>query len=136
MQLKSPTQLCTPAQLYLGMSLLSTIGFSASSTHILATMWHLFMNLVWTYFLNFLCDKGHTGISWFLILFPFLIIIGIVLAFLHVAKNAKKLTPTKTGGSTTGATATATGAATATANKAGAAQAESMSPYTPFSNGM
>jgi len=118
------------------MSLLSTIGFSASSTHILATMWHLFMNLVWTYFLNFLCDKGHTGISWFLILFPFLIIIGIVLAFLHVAKNAKKLTPTKTGGSTTGATATATGAATATANKAGAAQAESMSPYTPFSNGM
>jgi hypothetical protein len=116
------------------MSLISTIGFSSSSMHFLATIWHLFMNLVWTYFLNFLCDKGHSGISWFLILFPFLIILGIVLVFLHVAKNAKKLAPTKTGGSTSGATAT--GAATATAKKAGATQAESMSSYTPFSNGM
>jgi hypothetical protein len=132
MQLKSPAELCTPAQLYLGMSLLSTIGFSATSTEFLATMWHLFMNLVWTYFLNFLCDKGHSGISWFLILFPFLIILGIVFAFLHVMRNAKTATPTKkTGGSTTGATATATGAATATANKAGATQAESMSTYSP-----
>jgi hypothetical protein len=115
------------------MSLLSTIGFSATSTHLLATIWHLFMNLVWTYFLNFLCDKGHSGISWFLILFPFLIILGIVVAFLHVMRNAKTITPTKTDGSTT---ATATGAATATANRAGATQAESMSSYVPFSNGM
>jgi hypothetical protein len=97
-------------------------------------MWHLFMNLVWTYFLNFLCDKGHSGISWFLILFPFLIILGIVFVFLHVMRNAKTTTPTKTGGSTTGTTATA--AAEATANRAGATQAESMSSYTPFSNGM
>lgn len=118
------------------MSLLSTIGFSASSTHLLATMWHLFMNLVWTYFLNFLCDNGHSGISWFLILFPFLIILGIVFTFLHVMRNAKTTAPTKTDGSATGATATATGAATSTANKAGATQAESMSHYTPFSNSM
>lgn len=136
MQLKSPAELCTPAQLYLGMSLLSTIGLSANSTHFLGTMWHLFMNLVWTYFLNFLCDKGHSGISWFLILFPFLIILGIVFTFLHVMRNAKTTASTTTDGSTTGTTATATGAATATANKAGATQAESMSPYTPFSNGM
>lgn len=127
MQLKTPSELCTPAQLYLGMSLLSTIGFSATSTHFLATMWHLFMNIVWTYFLNFLCDKGHSGISWFLILFPFLIILGIVVAFLHVMRNAKTVTPTKT--STSTATATATGAATAAANKAGATQAENMSLY-------
>ena len=136
MQLKSPTHLCTPAQLYLGMSLISTIGFSSSSMHFLATICHLFMNLVWTYFLSFLCDKGHSGISWFLILFPFLIILGIVLAFLHVTRNAKTVASTTTSGSTTGAKATATGAATSTANKAGATQAESMSSYTPFSNGM
>lgn len=136
MQLKSPAELCTPAQLYLGMSLLSTIGLSANSTHFLATMWHLFMNLVWTYFLNFLCDKGHSGISWFLILFPFLIILGIVFTFLHVMRNAKTITPTKTDSSTTGTTATATGAATATANRAGATQAEGMNPYTPFLNCM
>ena len=129
MQLKSPAELCTPAQLYLGMLLLSTIGFSATSTHFLATMWHLFMNIVWTYFLNFLCDKGHSGISWFLILFPFLIILGIVLMFIHVMRNAKTTTSTKAGGSNTGATATATGAATAAANKAGAKQAENMTMY-------
>ena len=129
MQIKSPTDLCTPAQLYLGMSLLSTIGFSATSTHFLATMWHLFMNLLWTYFLNFLCDKGHPGISWFLILFPFLIILGIVFAFLYVMRNA---IPVKhaSSNSNTHATATATGAAKTAANNAGAKQSESMTMYT------
>ena len=93
MKLKSPTEICTPAQLYPGMSLLSTIGFSAHSVHVLATIWHLFMNLVWTYFLSYLCDKGHSGISWFLILFPFLIILGIVFTFLYVITHAKKKQP-------------------------------------------
>jgi len=127
MQIKSPAELCTPAQLYLGMSLLSTIGFSATSTHFLATMWQLFMNILWTYFLNFLCDKGHPGVSWFLILFPFLIIIGIVLAFLHVMRNAKTV---KHASNSTSTSATATGAAKAAANSAGAKQAESMTMYT------
>ena len=129
MQLKSPTHLCTPAQIYLGMSLLSTIGFSASSTSFTATLWHLFMNLIWTYFLNFLCDKGHAGISWFLILFPFLIILGIILVFLHVMRNAKPVKTTSDGETKTGTTATATAAAEATANKAGAKQAEGMSIF-------
>ena len=94
MNLKNPANICTPAQLYLGMSLISTIGFSANSVHFLATLWHLFMNLVWTYFLSFLCDKGHPGVAWFLILFPFLILMGIVFTFLYVVKNAKRSTTT------------------------------------------
>lgn len=94
MQLKNPAHLCTPAQLYLGMSLISTLAFSASSAHVVATIWHLFMNLVWTYFLNFLCDKGHPGISWFLILFPFLILLGLVLAFMHIMSSMKKVPST------------------------------------------
>ena len=112
MQLKNPAHLCTPAQLYLGMSLLSTLAFSATSTTFIATAWHLFMNLAWTYFLNFLCDKGHPGISWFLILFPFLIILGIVLVFVHVLSSSKKVPHT-----------TATSAAHNTAKKAGATSA-------------
>jgi len=125
MQLKNPAEICTPAQLYLGMSLISTIGFSASSAHVLATIWHLFMNLVWTYFLSYLCDNGHTGISWFLILFPFLIILGIVFAFLHMKTNAQP-------------TASKKGTTTTAANKSGATQAESMlgSTPVPFSSGM
>ena len=128
MQLKSPANLCTPAQLYLGMSLISTIGFSATSTSFLATIWHLFMNLVWTYFLNFLCDKGHAGISWFLIVFPFLITLGIILVLLHVMKNAtpvKKSSDDKTETTTTAAT----DAATAAATRAGATPAEGMTMF-------
>lgn len=129
MQLKSPTQLCTPAQLYLGMSLLSTIGFSATSTHFLATIWHLFMNLAWTYFLNFLCDKGHPGISWFLILFPFLIVLGIMFTFLHIMRNAKSVKTASDDKTSSGSTATATSAAEAAASRAGAKPAEGMSMY-------
>ena len=84
MKLKSPTEMCTPAQIYLGLSLISTIGFSAHSVHFLATIWHLFMNLMWTYFLNYLCEQGHSGISWFLILFPFIIILGLIFSLLYV----------------------------------------------------
>jgi len=129
MQLKSPTELCTPAQLYLGMSLLSTIGFSATSTELLVTIWHLIMNLVWTYFLNFLCDKGHPGISWFLIIFPFLIVLGIMLTLLHIMRKAKSVKTASDDKTSSGSTTTATSAAAAAARRAGATQAEGMVMY-------
>ena len=94
MALKSPINMCTPAQIYLGLSLISIIAFSLGGTDFLAMIWHLFLSLLWTYFLSFLCDKGHSGISWFLVLFPFLIVITFVLLFgfalskMHAAKQS------------------------------------------------
>jgi hypothetical protein len=31
--------------------------------------------LLWTWFLNFLCSKGYSGISWFLVLLPFIFLV-------------------------------------------------------------
>jgi hypothetical protein len=30
---------------------------------------------IWTWFLNFLCNKGYKGISWFLVVFPYVLML-------------------------------------------------------------
>jgi hypothetical protein len=35
--------------------------------------------LFWTWVLNLICKDGHTGISWFLVLIPFILLFAIVL---------------------------------------------------------
>ena len=60
---------CTPALVYLVLSVIALISMvttlSLGSLAIKA-----FFVLAWTWFLNFLCRKGHAGISWFLVLLP------------------------------------------------------------------
>ena len=34
--------------------------------------------LFWTWVLNLICKDGHKGIAWFLVLFPFIMVLGIV----------------------------------------------------------
>jgi len=42
----------------------------------------------WTWFLNFLCSKGYKGISWFLVLLPFLLMLGVFVMAMEVVKTA------------------------------------------------
>ena len=47
--------------------------------------------LIWTWFLNFLCSRGYSGISWFLVLLPFLFIILIfIIGFEFLKKHGNK----------------------------------------------
>ena len=50
------------------------------------------ITLGWTWVLNYICSKGHTGVSWFLVLLPylflflaffFLVIAGVELEKIH-----------------------------------------------------
>jgi hypothetical protein len=70
---------------YLVLALLGV--FSAmSKTGIMSGLGSLVFVAVWTWFLNYLCSKGHTGISWFLVFLP-LIAFGVML---FVALEAAK----------------------------------------------
>ena len=74
--LKSIESLCSPALLYFVLSViafLSMIGKASMMTLLVKA----FFILLWTWFLNFLCKKGHSGISWFLVLFPFILMLMI-----------------------------------------------------------
>ena len=69
--MKSIKALCSPALLYLVLSVIALISMVTTlSLGSLAVKG--FFIFLWTWFLDFLCRKGHTGISWFLVLLPFI----------------------------------------------------------------
>lgn len=92
---KTIKELCTPAALYFIVSMLAIVmavfqnmGNSSSysvgtfscrvpSTVLVFTIKLLYV-LFWTWVLNLICKDGHVGISWFLILMPWLFLMAII----------------------------------------------------------
>lgn len=98
--LKLLKSLCTPAQLYLGMSVIAvltqcyqnigtphvfTCGLMKASTpinNVFFIAFEILYTIGWTYILNILCKKGYTNLSWLLVLLPFLgmfVVIGLLI---------------------------------------------------------
>ena len=70
--------LCSPALLFLILAIISVImGIVARAEPITLVVKALFI-IVWTWFLNFLCSLGHEGISWFLVILPFIIMLAVI----------------------------------------------------------
>ena len=63
---------CMPAKVYLVLSLLGMI-YTLFSGSIGIVILHLLFIVLWTWFLNWLCDNGYSSISWLLVLFPYFI---------------------------------------------------------------
>jgi hypothetical protein len=100
--LKYFNALCTPAQLYLGLSLLSILsmcfqntdpniyacGLWSAKTPINNLVYFAFKLLYivgWTYLLNIFCKKGYNKLSWLLVLLPLVamfLLIGLVIVSL------------------------------------------------------
>ena len=96
---RSLKELCSPAALYfivsifaLLMILFQNLGNSNSyhmgnfSCRVPSTTLIFIIKLIyilfWTWILNLICKDGHTGISWLLVLFPFIlffILIGMIM---------------------------------------------------------
>ena len=98
--LKLFNSLCTPAQLYLGLSVLAVLSqcyqnignpnvfacglMKASSpiNNVFYIVFEVLYVLGWTYLLNILCKKGYNKLSWLLVLLPLIamfVIIGLVI---------------------------------------------------------
>lgn len=94
--------LCTPASIYLGISLIAIfimgiqnyISGSANvyclgsyscvvSSTVLVFMIKLIYVLFWTWILNLICRAGAPGLSWLLVLFPF-ILFFVLLAYIMI----------------------------------------------------
>ena len=86
---KNLKQLCTPALVYFVMSMVSTffiilqnIGnkhnfcLGSFSCDVPSTAGIIIMKILyilfWTWILNRICKSGYTGVSWFLVLLPFI----------------------------------------------------------------
>jgi hypothetical protein len=88
---KKLKELCTPSLLYFGISMIALVlvflqnlgntnsyhvgSFSCRvpNTTIVFIIKFIYI-LFWTYILNLICKDGHTGISWLLVLLPWLLL--------------------------------------------------------------
>lgn len=100
--LKSIKKLCPPALVYLILSIIGfflvlcqnignsnsyNIGSYSMRCHstVLVFICKVICILIWTWILNVLCKNGFTGVSWFLVLLPF-ILMFVVLALVMFNK--------------------------------------------------
>lgn len=96
--------LCTPAQLYLGLSIIAVVSsciqnignpnvfacglMKAQSpvNNVVYIAGEVLYVLIWTYLLNLLCKKGYTKVSWLFVLLP-LIAMFVLLGLLILTLN-------------------------------------------------
>ena len=76
--------------LYLVLSILAILGAMMTDFSVMSILVKAIFVLIWTWFLNFLCSKGYGGISWFLVLLPFIMIIVVLVLGMEVLKKAGK----------------------------------------------
>ena len=71
---KNFSKLCTPAKIYFGIAVIAIIIALFSGVSLMLAFTKLFFAFIWTFVLGWLCDKGYSSISWFLVLLPYIVI--------------------------------------------------------------
>jgi len=80
-------QYCTPAKIYLTIAVIYSIIQLFSTPFFLVLVNFLFA-LVWTCILGWLCTKGFSSVSWFLVLLPYVIMMMQALGFINFSSYA------------------------------------------------
>lgn len=82
--LKTFNSICTPAQVYMIMALISVFASLYDQDFFQQyTVFNLILIAGWTFLLHFICKAGYKNISWFLVLFPFIFILLVLLLILY-----------------------------------------------------
>jgi hypothetical protein len=71
---KNFSKLCTPAKIYFGIAVIAIIIALFNGVSLMLAFTKLFFAFIWTFVLGWLCDKGYSSISWFLVLLPYIVI--------------------------------------------------------------
>ena len=80
---KAFNKLCTPAKIYFAIAVVASIFALFRGITFSMVFMKMVFAFIWTYILAWLCKKGFSSISWFLVLFPYLVIL---LALLRIAQ--------------------------------------------------
>jgi len=71
---KQFSKLCTPAKIYFGIAVIATLISLFNGVSVIFAFSKIFFAFIWTLILAWLCDKGYSSISWFLVLLPYIVI--------------------------------------------------------------
>ena len=77
-------ELCTPAKLYFVLAVVSCIIALFNGVAFMPVAVNLIIAFLWTAALSWICGKGFTGVSWFLVLFPYILML---LVFFKLVKD-------------------------------------------------
>jgi hypothetical protein len=80
---KNFSKLCTPAKIYFGIAVIATIIALFNGVTLMLAFSQIFFAFIWTFVLGWLCDKGYSAISWFLVLLPYIVM---ALAMFRIVK--------------------------------------------------
>jgi hypothetical protein len=71
---KNFSKLCTPAKIYFAIAVIAIIFALFNGVSLMLAFTKLLFAFIWTFVLGWLCDKGYSSISWFLVLLPYIVI--------------------------------------------------------------
>jgi hypothetical protein len=87
---------CTPAKLYAILAIFSAVGAIFGGIPIFQMLGSIIGSAIWIWLLNFLCSKGFTWLSWFLVVFPFIILFGALIAMMFIVTKLEPQQKTDT----------------------------------------
>ena len=88
---KEFSKLCTPAKIYFAIAVIASIVMLFSGVSFLAVFIKLIFAFIWSFVLGWLCKKGFTGVSWFLVLLPYIILLLASLKIYHTTQEQKQM---------------------------------------------
>jgi hypothetical protein len=89
--MKDFSKLCTPAKIYFAIAVIATVIALFSGASVMMSFLQLVFAFIWTFLLGWLCEKGYTYISWFLVLLPYIIILLAMLNIYQVTDEQRQL---------------------------------------------
>jgi hypothetical protein len=84
-------ELCTPAKIYFAIAVIASVFSLFNGIGIIAVGLNLMFAFIWTFVLGWLCKKGFTNISWFLVLLPYIIIVLAMFGIYHVTEEQRQI---------------------------------------------
>jgi len=79
--------ICPPAMIYLVLGIIAILVMAYQEHDIIGILCKIVFVGLWTWLLNYLCSIGHSGVSWILLLLPF-VLFGLIIFFIwwHIKK--------------------------------------------------
>ena len=84
---KNFSKLCTPAKIYFGIAVIATIIALFNGVSLMMAFTKIVFAFIWTFVLGWLCDKGYSSISWFLVLLPYIVIALAMFQIAHITQH-------------------------------------------------
>jgi len=89
--MKDFSKLCTPAKIYFAIAVIATIFALFNGATLMFAFMKLVFAFIWTFILGWLCDKGYSSISWFLVLLPYIIMALAMFNIYHVTYEHRQM---------------------------------------------